>query len=239
MLSLLTDQRSGHKAPAKGHEASPQAHVPDAVTCKVLGHASCSSAPWFLRSTDAQRRDRWTSRRTDRQTGGRTETWTGLTWVRHRCVIVVPDTRIGNAAFRRRAAHARSRGARNGRRSSAWRTVRATAWKTVRATAWRTVRATAGRYITAAGTASSAAAAGNASTASGTAIWCSSGGTAHTLIVHAHHHVSVAQRECRRTAGGEGEAQAGRSALAGGPRALVLQTVPLHAVASGVHDAAS
>jgi len=51
-----------------------------------------------------------------------------LTWIRWGRVIVVPDTRIGNAALgQRRTAHARSRGARNGRRGSAGRTVRATA----------------------------------------------------------------------------------------------------------------
>jgi len=87
------------------------------------------------------------------------------------------------------------------------------------------------------GTASTASA--GSSSATCTAVRSSSGRTAHPLVVHAHHHVGIAQGKGRRTAGGEREAQAGGSALAGGPRTLVLQPVPLHAVAGGVHDAAA
>lgn len=87
--------------------------------------------------------------------------------------------------------------------------------------------------------AAAAASAGNAAAAPSTAGRSSGGSATHPLVVHAHGHVGEAQREGGRSAGGEGEAQARRPALAGGSRTLVLQPIALHAVAGGVHDAAA
>lgn len=140
-----------------------------------------------------------------------------LTWIRWGSVIVIPNTRIGYPAlWQRRTAHSRYRGTRNWRWSAARRTVRTTAWSAP--TAW------------------AATSAGSATATTGGSC---RGGAAHPLVVHSHRHVGIAEREGRRPAGWEREAQASGTALACGPWTLVLQPVALHAVAGGIHDAAS